>query len=942
MATESQTVATTGLLGIVGSTTAGQRLTITNRVVSKIALYLTQGGTPTGDIYLQIRKTSDGSQVDSVFACLASSLPAIAGPPALTEVTLTTPVLINEEVAIVARTTTGGVTSQAVVWGSNTDVKAGEYLTKYVIGTGFTDYTTQDAGYVYTYSSPPTVTTQQCTSITDTTAVGHGNITSIGDDVVTQHGHCWSTSANPTTADSKVQLGAAGVGTFTSAITGLTAATLYHTRAYATNAQGTSYGEDISFTTSATGAPSVTTQACSDVLQTTATGHGTLVSIGSSAVTQHGHCWSTSVNPTTADSKTTLGAKTAGTFVSYLTSLTVNTLYYVRAYATNTQGTAYGDNVTITTLPNTTKGVSTGFAFGQGIFATPSYTTVSSDIMHFNIKRGRMHELDRIEAGTATLILNNTSGYYWRNNTVSPYYPNMKPLTPVNITVSYNGTSYTLFTGVTESFKPGWVEDRGGKSPTMTVECVDIFKSFSRLFLFASLQVPAGTFPAQLSGDRIVAVLDEMGWPGTGLKSSAYRDIGDGKVTVAAITPPDGGTNAMEHLYAVAEAEGGIIFVSRDGKITFQDRDYRNMIASSATFSDAAGAKDYALPELSDDDTFIYNMARIKGTGAEQVFYDSNSISNIGERAWVKTDSQIENASDAWNQAYTLVARYNDSKLRCQNLLILPDADPTTLNPLVLGYDISTRITLQLNSTDNPAILDQAYHIEGIEHDYDAKTNLLQTKWQLWDVNQYRLFSLSHNGYLDALSIVSYATAQGAANADYVYNEPVTDFVIVGQQVTNVPGWRVLRGYVATNTATLAATNVAIANIANAWLMVHSNGTNAYTIDRAFDLTITNTGGAPSNGIYLTLADYGNIGNAIVSYGSLTFNTPNVAGNTWYQIPLNQNGINTIVTNGTTAWGLRSSKDIAANSPGNTASMEYIAFDGLNSNYSPRLVLKIV
>jgi len=98
-------------------------------------------------------------------------------------------------------------------------------------------------------SDPPAVTTTAVTSITVSSAISGGNITSEGTSAVTARGVCWGTTANPTIADSKTTDGT-GIGAFTSTITGLTSATLYHVRAYATNGEGTAYGEDVSFTTS--------------------------------------------------------------------------------------------------------------------------------------------------------------------------------------------------------------------------------------------------------------------------------------------------------------------------------------------------------------------------------------------------------------------------------------------------------------------------------------------------------------------------------------------------------------------------------------------------------------------------------------------------------------------------------------------------------------------
>ncbi len=95
----------------------------------------------------------------------------------------------------------------------------------------------------------------------------------------------------------------------------------------------------------------VTTQAVSGIGATTATGNGTITSLGTPNPTAYGVCWSSSnATPTTSDSKVDNGAATAtGAFTAAMTGLTPGTLYYVRAYATNGGGIAYGDVVTFTT-----------------------------------------------------------------------------------------------------------------------------------------------------------------------------------------------------------------------------------------------------------------------------------------------------------------------------------------------------------------------------------------------------------------------------------------------------------------------------------------------------------------------------------------------------------------------------------------------------------------
>ena len=85
-----------------------------------------------------------------------------------------------------------------------------------------------------------------------------------------------------------------------------------------------------------------------DITQTTAVCGGEVKSENGWAVTERGVCWSTSQNPTVSDSHTTDGSGT-GSFTSSITGLTVNTTYYVRAYATNSAGTSYGEQRTFTT-----------------------------------------------------------------------------------------------------------------------------------------------------------------------------------------------------------------------------------------------------------------------------------------------------------------------------------------------------------------------------------------------------------------------------------------------------------------------------------------------------------------------------------------------------------------------------------------------------------------
>lgn len=202
-----------------------------------------------------------------------------------------------------------------------------------------------------------TLGTVTISAITSTTATGGGNITDDGGDEITERGVCWNTNANPTVSDSKTSDGT-GTGAFESLLTELTENTTYHVRAYATNGVGTAYGDDVSFTTSGAStltAPTVTTTPASLVSAISAISGGIVTSDGGAEVTMRGVCWSVSHDPTTDDDKTSDGPGT-GSFTSNLSGLTPKTTYFVRAYATNNFGTAYGAEVPFTTLEENTGG----------------------------------------------------------------------------------------------------------------------------------------------------------------------------------------------------------------------------------------------------------------------------------------------------------------------------------------------------------------------------------------------------------------------------------------------------------------------------------------------------------------------------------------------------------------------------------------------------------
>jgi uncharacterized protein (TIGR02145 family) len=201
----------------------------------------------------------------------------------------------------------------------------------------------------------PVLTTTAITDIKQTTAIGGGNITSESGAMVTARGVCWSTEQTPTISDNKTTDGTRA-GNYVSNISSLASGTTYYVRAYATNSTGTAYGTQVSFTTTVPATqPTVTTSSIAHITTSSAMGGGNVISKGGVSVTERGLCYSTSQNPTTADAIAASGSGT-GTFSVSMAPLEPATTYYVRAYATNSVGTAYGSQMSFTTDDGSGKG----------------------------------------------------------------------------------------------------------------------------------------------------------------------------------------------------------------------------------------------------------------------------------------------------------------------------------------------------------------------------------------------------------------------------------------------------------------------------------------------------------------------------------------------------------------------------------------------------------
>jgi uncharacterized protein (TIGR02145 family) len=236
------------------------------------------------------------------------------------------------------------------------------YVRSYATNSVGTSYGAQTS--FTTLNTASISATTSVTSITSTSATSGGTITTDGGAAVSARGIVWGTSSGSSTFS--VTTGS-GTGTFVSNLTGLSPATTYYVRSFATNSVGTVYGTETSFTTIAVEPTVQATVLIASITGSSATSGGTITSNGGATVTTSGVVWSTTSTPTIALSTKTTNGAAIGTYTSTLTGLAPATLYYVRAYATNSIGTAYGPERSFTTL-----------AIAPSISGTSSTTSITS------------------------------------------------------------------------------------------------------------------------------------------------------------------------------------------------------------------------------------------------------------------------------------------------------------------------------------------------------------------------------------------------------------------------------------------------------------------------------------------------------------------------------------------------------------------------------------
>lgn len=338
--------------------------------------------------------------------------------------------------------------------------------------------------------------------------------------------------------------------------------------------------------------------------------------------------------------------------------------------------------------------------------ASPVWVDITPYVRWFETHRGRTWELDDIQAGTATIYLSNRDQRFDPNNSSGPYFGELVPMVRCRITLRWDAEVYPLFSGLVLSWPQEYPD---GTDAVVPLQVADAFQAFRIAGLTAS-------YSAQLSGARIAAVLDDVGWP-TG---STWRDLDTGQSTVQASTVD--ATATLGHLYDVARSESGYLFVARAGAVTLVDR--RAVLLSTLDETLTWGPDEGEHPvhdiRLVDPVATLRNEVSVAAPGlTTQVVTDAASVGQFLIRSLPTVQTLLTTENEMSDLGNALLARYKDPSPRVTDL-VTSGRDQGDSWPSILERELGDKIRARHAPSAGEDVIEVDSIIEGIRCRHDG------------------------------------------------------------------------------------------------------------------------------------------------------------------------------------------------------------------------------
>ncbi|NBW14720.1 MAG: hypothetical protein EBR82_42650 [Caulobacteraceae bacterium] len=356
---------------------------------------------------------------------------------------------------------------------------------------------------------------------------------------------------------------------------------------------------------------------------------------------------------------------------------------------------------------------------GVGILADAASDVVDvSDItLRASIRRGRNRILNKFEAGTATVVLEDTNGDWVPSNTASPYYGKLVPLRKIRIYADYNSVRYYLYSGYITSYDTNFQLGLESIS-SVTLQCVDAFRLFSNV----AISTVAGTSAGQTTGARMNNLLDVPNFP------TSMREIDTGDSTVQA----DPGTerDLLSALQTIENSEFGGFYIDPEGNAIFLSRDTLAQKAdgTATNFADDGTGISYQAIDFAYDDTLIFNDVTVnREGGTAQTVQDTSSIETYFIHSGKREGLLVQTDAESLNQATMILQSRKDAIFRIDSIG-LNLADDTETARIVAGLSLDifdlTNIT---KATPGSGSVTLELFVQGIQQ--DITTNTWTTKF---------------------------------------------------------------------------------------------------------------------------------------------------------------------------------------------------------------------
>ena len=329
---------------------------------------------------------------------------------------------------------------------------------------------------------------------------------------------------------------------------------------------------------------------------------------------------------------------------------------------------------------------------------------VSNQVDLVQTRRGRNALADEFQTGQLTLRIVDQNGDFNPQNPSSPYFELLTPMKKVQITATYSGVTYPIFSGFITSYVNSQPKDATEVAYT-TIQAVDA----QRLAQNAQISTVTGATAGDLSGTRVNQILNTISWPNT------QRDIDAGLTSLQ----NDPGTNrtSLQALQTVANSEYGAIYVDASGSFVFQDRAVTvSSIAGTPTvFSDNGAGIRYADAIWKLDDTLVFNKSTVtRSGGTAQVATNQPSIDKYFLHSYFLDGLLMQTDAVALDYALAYTASRAETSIRCDAITLdLYTPNYTTGIIAALSLDFFNPITV-ITTQPGGSTLEKTLQIFGV------------------------------------------------------------------------------------------------------------------------------------------------------------------------------------------------------------------------------------